>query len=151
MKIGFTGTRRGLTPRQRGALESLLLAVKMSLYSGCDGNKTAVGIHGCCVGADEEFHELCQRFGFGTIGRRSNLTNMRMHGKCDIEYEPEYPLDRNRKIVDECDMLIVCPRTADEELRSGTWATVRYAEKTGKAFRIIEPCGNMRTSIARIR
>jgi len=52
--------------------------------------------------------------------------------------EKEY-LVRDHDIVDECDLLIVVPKTRKEELRSGTWATVRYARKQGKQYSTIFP------------
>jgi hypothetical protein len=48
-------------------------------------------------------------------------------------------LDRNRDIVDNCDLLIATPKETTEVLRSGTWSTVRYAKKIGKPIVIIEP------------
>jgi outer membrane protein insertion porin family len=52
------------------------------------------------------------------------------------------PLDRNRAIVDSCDVLIACPK-GPEEQRSGTWATVRYARKQKKRIVIIWPDGEV--------
>jgi hypothetical protein len=34
---------------------------------------------------------------------------------------------------------LACPRGYTEELRSGTWATIRYARKTGVPYVIIFP------------
>lgn len=42
------------------------------------------------------------------------------------------PLARNRRIVAAVDVLIAAPETDREELRSGTWATIRYARAAGK-------------------
>lgn len=39
---------------------------------------------------------------------------------------------RNDELVRQCDVLIAFPPTHREELRSGTWATVRRATKAGK-------------------
>lgn len=39
------------------------------------------------------------------------------------------PLKRDRKIVAIVDVLIAAPKTDKEVLRSGTWATIRYARK----------------------
>ena len=36
------------------------------------------------------------------------------------------PLVRNREIVAACDVLIAAPSEDKEQIRSGTWATVRY-------------------------
>ena len=41
-------------------------------------------------------------------------------------------LRRDREIVAESHVMIAAPRTDREELRSGTWATVRYARQALK-------------------
>ena len=43
-------------------------------------------------------------------------------------------------LVDACEVLLATPK-GPEKLRSGTWATVRYARKVGKRIVIIEPDG----------
>lgn len=43
--------------------------------------------------------------------------------------EPAPYIVRDHAIVDEVQFLIGCPRKDIEELRSGTWATIRYARK----------------------
>jgi hypothetical protein len=48
-------------------------------------------------------------------------------------------LRRNHDIVDCCDILIAMPCENKEVLRSGVWATIRYAKKTGKIVFIIYP------------
>ena len=52
-------------------------------------------------------------------------------------------LDRNKDIVDETNILMACPNKAEEVQRSGTWSTVRYARKVGKAVLIVYPSGKM--------
>ena len=42
------------------------------------------------------------------------------------------PLVRNRNIVRAVDIMIAAPATDKEELRSGTWATVRYCRQARK-------------------
>lgn len=64
-------------------------------------------------------------------------------GYAEIRGVKEY-LDRNHDIVDEVDMLIATPKEYDEQLRSGTWATVRYAEKKDKTIIFIYPDGTMK-------
>ena len=47
------------------------------------------------------------------------------------ELSPKPYLKRNHDIVDACDALIVLPKDPEKkELRSGTWATYRYALKS---------------------
>jgi len=50
-------------------------------------------------------------------------------------------LERNRAIVDETDILLAAPLESEEQLRSGTWATVRYARKQHKTVLVIFPNG----------
>jgi hypothetical protein len=49
-------------------------------------------------------------------------------------------LTRNRDIVDTASMLIAAPEGNAERLRSGTWATVRYARKAKKKVIILSRC-----------
>lgn len=57
-----------------------------------------------------------------------------------VTYKPEPYLDRNHYMVDRCNLLIACPEGI-EALRSGTWATVRYARKRPRNHLIIYPDG----------
>lgn len=45
-------------------------------------------------------------------------------------------MKRNDALVEHCDVLLAFPRTTQEQLRSGTWSTVRRARKAGKEVRI---------------
>ena len=51
---------------------------------------------------------------------------------------PKPYLDRNRDIVDACEVLLATP-DGPERLRSGTWSTVRYARKIGKPVEVRLP------------
>jgi predicted Rossmann fold nucleotide-binding protein DprA/Smf involved in DNA uptake len=56
--------------------------------------------------------------------------------------EPDEYLKRNRAIVDGSEILVATPKEEDgEALRSGTWATVRYARKMGRVIYIVRPSG----------
>jgi predicted Rossmann fold nucleotide-binding protein DprA/Smf involved in DNA uptake len=57
---------------------------------------------------------------------------LRAYCKSDNYTQPKSYLERNKDIVNSCEQLIACPLTQEEELRSGTWATIRYARKTNK-------------------
>ena len=56
----------------------------------------------------------------------------------EILPEKEY-IERNHDVVDTCDLLIAMPNTELEVVRSGTWATIRYARKLKKVIVILEP------------
>jgi cytosine/uracil/thiamine/allantoin permease len=55
--------------------------------------------------------------------------------------EPGPYLWRNHQIVDATAALLACPFEFEEQLRSGTWATVRYARTLGRPIRFFWPDG----------
>lgn len=127
MIIGFTGSRLGLDVEQALAIRKVLIAEHPTYV-----------VHGDCVGADAEFHRIAQHLSIPIMLRPSDLPFQRAFSKGAVKvYDPELPLDRNRKIVDECDILIAAP-DGPERLRSGSWSTIRYAIKTHKSHVIFE-------------
>lgn len=132
IKLGFTGSRYGLNQKQKDQIILLLNTYKNM------GLKIEIH-HGDCLGADADFHDLCFKF--------MPETNIIIHPPIDnklraychseqIKPEKDY-LSRNRDIVDESEVVIACPLSNQEELRSGTWATIRYARKQNKKLIII--------------
>ncbi len=98
--------------------------------------------HGMCIGADQDFHNFILEFGGKIIGHPG-------YGKYDGDMRPnraevtvdelreELPyFERNRNIVDECDILLACPY--DNIEKGGTWYTINYAKKAGKKVIIFE-------------
>jgi len=144
MKIGVTGTSTGVTPAQLATAWELLSYV----------NATELH-HGDCTGADAACHRIvCDT----RLKRRVNdlpFTRIIIHPpdndtkrafcrEYDDIREPLPYLVRNRAIVAASDLLVAIPRTAAEELRSGTWATIRYARDAVIPVMIIEPDGSWR-------
>lgn len=69
-----------------------------------------------------------------------NETELRKQATGFVEFVPiegSY-MDRNDALVAACDLLLAYPRTDREQLRSGTWATIRRARKARKMI-IIHP------------
>lgn len=132
--VGFTGTRRGMTPEQKAKVEEIL-----------DNFKPGVAIHGDCYGADSDFHKLCQDREMKIILRPCNLEKQRAFSEgASKVFEPEPPLERNKKIVTDADFMIAVPGEDIEVLRSGTWATIRYSLKTeGQQIYIVKPKGDV--------
>jgi hypothetical protein len=129
-KLGFTGTREGLTRRQIERLIRVLTVFKPSEVH-----------HGDCIGGDSDFHTIVRSLLFWTriIGHPPEDSSRRAHCIFDRELPPRPYLDRNHDIVDAVEMLVVCPKEMEEIVRSGTWATYRYARKWHKSTILILP------------
>ena len=134
MTVGFTGTRDGLTEEQKTALTAVL-----------DGFEDFDFYHGSCLGADYQAHQIA-------LTRATSITALPGHGvngesplyfKAEgARIEDPLPyLQRNRRIVDLTEVLIACPESDEERLRSGTWSTVRYARRKSKTLIMIYPSG----------
>ena len=135
MKIGFTGTRKGMTEKQKSY-------VSFHLWHNSAFSSGEVH-HGDCVGADAEFHYMATKLGCAIIKHpASNVGNQRANCLGGIELKAKPPLERNHDIVDTVNFMIAAPGENHEVLRSGTWATIRYARKVGKKLVVIYPNGN---------
>ena len=96
MRIGFIGTRQGMTERKKIAVRDLLAS-----YAG------AILHHGDAVGADAEAHDIALAVG------------------CAIVIHPP--------------AIDTAPAEPVEQLRSGTWSTVRHARRLGRQIRLLTP------------
>lgn len=129
MRVGFTGTRRGMTEAQRTELLRLLREWLPTEFH-----------HGACIGADAEAHEVVRLV---KEGRPAHTVPKIVVHPCGSKTQRAHcpgafevlnvlpPLVRNRRIVDAVDVLVAAP-AGPEVQRSGTWATVRYARKVGR-------------------
>lgn len=142
MIYGFTGTRKGLKKPQAHELFRLFKEYDESIT---DSNITL--IHGGAPGADE----ICDSYSV-LLGYEIEVHPCKPDrylywinkgdGVIRTIYHIEKPLIRNRKIVYKCDMLFATPSGMEEELRSGTWTTIRYARQAKKRLVIIFPDGS---------
>lgn len=64
--------------------------------------------------------------------------------KADIVCEPRGYLERDSDMVECSERLYACPQTYDEQRRSGTWTTIRYARKLRLEIVIVFPDGTIR-------
>lgn len=124
--IGFTGTQAGMSQHQKDTLRRLLTAAVLE-------NVPVAFHHGDCTGADAEAHEIalsrdCVIIIHPPIKRIKRAFCQNAH---EILPPKDY-LERNHDIVDASIGLIAAPKSNQEELRSGTWATIRYARKMNK-------------------
>jgi hypothetical protein len=135
--IGFTGTRKGLTEKQKRNLTQTLLKLQPTEFH-----------HGCCNGADLQAEEIVVELilmgDLDCVIHQHPPINMgfaevRKFRIETVVHEPELYIQRNHSIVDASYALIGCPETKEEQLRSGTWATIRYARKQKKPVITLHP------------
>lgn len=146
--VAFTGPRTGLSKEQKILLEQIL----KGYFHGMSGPVKLL-MHGDCIGADAEVHDLFVK-GKREYGRRvvmfpSNMKRQRafcnhLRMEKGVEYNTKGPanaLERNKKMVDKAMLVIACPSGTVEKLRSGTWSTIRYARKIRTPIVVIYPDG----------
>lgn len=133
MKLGFTGTQHGMTYAQRGAVGRAIL----------ERMPVAEFHHGDCIGADAEVHDFALMAGASIHIHPCDITDKRAWKIAGADWVGvvKPPLARNRDIVRACDLLIAAPRMFIEELRSGTWSTIRFARKARVPLLIVWPDG----------
>ena len=137
-RIGFSGTRKGMTAEQ-------LVAVAVMV----GGLQPRAVYHGCCLGADEDFADIVNEqspstLQFGHPSTLRGLVSVRACRLCNSVVAPRPPLERNRDIVDATRMLLATPAGMVEEIRSGTWATIRYARRLSRPIMIVWPDGTVK-------
>ena len=128
--LGFTGTSGHITELQRLYLKTNLI----SLYE----QGFLYLHHGDCIGADVIAHYIALSLGYKIIIHPPENSYKRAFKKGIKIYDVKPYLKRNKDIVHESSKLLACPNEADRgrylktgymPVRSGTWATVRYALK----------------------
>lgn len=144
MNVGFTGSRSGATDQQLDAIVAWFL-------SHTPERETVFFHQGCCVGSDAQATKRLQWLRL--IGKRSlfitgypcnlkDFVDLECCDCCDVLYEPDEPLKRNKRIVDSCDVILATPE-GSEKMRSGTWSTIRHAITTKKPVVIFLPDGTV--------
>jgi len=138
MKLGFSGTRHGMTQRQRNVFTNYIKRERPTILD-----------HGGCIGGDAQAHAITRY-----VLRLACLVNVwptdgewcaRIpESEGVVVHDPMPPLDRNRVIVNRVDVMFIAPLTAFEQIRSGTWATYRYARTVGRQVIVCTPEGELR-------
>lgn len=129
--LGFTGTRQGMTEFQKRWFKDYL-----------DSHHTLAFHHGDCVGADADAHKIAYVKWIDIVIHPCTLSDQRAF--CEgarLVHPPLPPLRRNQNIVNSSTRMIAMPSSNHEELRSGTWATIRYARRLGKPLVVVGPKG----------
>jgi hypothetical protein len=133
LRMGFTGSRCGMTARQRSTFLELI------------GKLTPAELHvGDCVGSDTDAYNIVKSYDpeIPIIGHVPTNRNLSSHLLYDREMPPYDYLRRNRNIVDGSDYLVATPESTETQ-RSGTWYTIRYARKLKRKLYIIMRDGDI--------
>jgi hypothetical protein len=128
--VGFTGTQEGMTEAQ---LEKLYATLELYRDAGAITFR-----HGDCQGADAQAHVVARSLGYRVAIHPPIKEDRRAFCEADEVFKPKPFLQRNHDIVDWCDVLVATPK-GPEELRSGTWATVRYAKSVERPWVTLMP------------
>ena len=130
MKIGMTGSRDGITDQALNTFRKYINAIE--IYEAH---------HGDCIGADTIFHNLMESLNISIIIHPPSINTLRSYCSGSVVLPPKDYLSRNKDIVNDTDFLVAFPATKNEVLRSGTWSTIRYAQKISKGVIIFYPDG----------
>ncbi|MFC1670925.1 hypothetical protein ACFL20_11080 [Spirochaetota bacterium] len=145
MKIGFTGTRNGMSDKQKDSFAKLIRKYKTKYHF--------VELHhGDCIGADEDAHTLIiENYLTDEVHihpPRNEEIRANTYEKKDKKksikfklYDPRPYVERNHDIVDLCEVIIAAPKEYKEQSDSDTWITVRYCKMEKKRTIIIYPDG----------
>src|SRR5215475_6450499 len=117
-----------MTERQKTALRDLLAA-----HTG------VILHHGDAVGADAEAHDIAFELDCSIVIHPPDNVTQRAFKIAALTRAPRPYLDRNKVIVRETSFLIAAPAMEVEQLRSGTWSSVRYARRPGRPAHLLAP------------
>jgi hypothetical protein len=129
--IGFTGTRNGMSIRQRMEIWRLM------------GTSDATELHhGDCVGADAQAHDIGVEFAWRVDVHPPS--DDRLRAFCEpanggIMHDPKPYHERNADIVAACDILFAAP---SRSAKGGTWWTIGHAEEIGRPVVIVRADGS---------
>lgn len=134
MILGFTGTSEGMTEQQKESFLQIVTEEKPWEFH-----------HGLCVGSDEQAHDIIREALSlcSIVGHPPTRKNKYAHRECNFMLEPKDYLVRDKDIVAASDMLVATPLQDEEVLRSGTWATIRYARNKRIPIKIIQRNGTI--------
>jgi hypothetical protein len=132
MIVGFTGTQRGMNEAQWRTLWTLLI------------ERAPGDFHeGDCNGSDAQAAHGARLAHFRIVSHPPTNSSKRAFFQADVEWPAAPYLDRNKQIVNASQEMIATPGEFEEQLRSGTWSTVRYARRVGKPVHVILPDGRV--------
>jgi len=128
MKVGFTGTRKGMSQSQKEQFVLKLFELGITEFH-----------HGDCIGADADAHDIVREFfpHVKIIIHPPEKTHTRAFKTGDFYHITKPYIVRDKDIVNDTEYLVGSPH-GSEIIRSGTWTTIRYARKIGRTHTVLE-------------
>ncbi len=136
MRVGFTGTGRGMTAWQARSVGEILRKWD---------NRSPEFHYGLCYGADDQAARRARRLGYRLVAHPGPDPARRGKVMPDEMREPLPFLERNTNIAQEANVVVATPfggPEIGEKLRSGTWSTIRRARKFRRPLWIVWPDGS---------
>lgn len=137
VRIGFTGTRWGMSPEQQKAVADLVNEL-------VNRDERFEAHHGDCIGADSQFHDIVDvyphRWIVGHPGPADDVG--RQAGRLfNYRHGPLPHMKRNRAIVDISTVMIATPFEDVEQKYGGTWKTIGMSRKVARRLAIVHRTG----------
>lgn len=136
IRIGFTGTRHGLSAEQRRAMQRLIVDTLLVAGPG-----PFIAHHGLCLGGDDEFHDSVRPLpGAHIVGHPGPDWpdgKWCSQALCDETLARQPYMVRNAAIVAAVEVMIAAP-LEDGPASGGTWATIRMARRALRDGRLRE-------------
>jgi len=139
--LGFTGSEHSVPQKQLNALQHVLSQLR---DPGLDDQQFH---HGDCIGADDQAGRLAHGLGYQVHIHPPIIEDKRAFSIHHFAHPAAQYLTRNGHIADRAQILLAAPDTIDERLRSGTWATVRYARQRRVPAILVFPDGTARVEV----
>lgn len=137
-RMGFTGTRKGMTEPQKRIVRVIMQVFFVKHKS--------LHINGLCYGADRDALLIAHEIGYLIDGHPSTIemsVQKDLFGLLHNLYAPRDPMLRNCDIVRGSDRMIATPGGMNEEVRSGTWHAIRQTRGAIKPLYIVWPDGKL--------
>lgn len=132
--VAFTGSSSPVSLVQLEIVGRLLRA----FAAAADGERVEFH-HGDCIEADENAAKAARDAGLWVVGHPPRNPAKRAWVACDELRPADEYVARNGHIVTAGDVLVSTPQQNHEELRSGTWATIRRGRKACLPVIVVGP------------
>lgn len=133
--LAFTGSKDHITLKQLTVLHQTFRSLR---------DKGYLWMHnGDCITSDFEAAKVWGKLKGKVMLHPPVNSKYRAFFQADIICEPREYIVRDHHMVDLSRRLIATPQTFEEQIRSGTWATIRYARKLRLKITIIYPDGSV--------